>query len=102
MNDIQSILDDYLEKIKNRSEGVGHLSIKELAYIIGTGERKIINDIERGRLGKIKMGPDGSKCRVRIPTAEALGYVLNFFISESNLPPIEDSSLFSKVKRLGL
>jgi hypothetical protein len=102
MEDVQTTLDKYLEQIKKRSEPQGYLSIKELAYILKTGEKKIMNDIERGRLGMLKMGPEGSKCRVRIPTTEALSYVLQFFTSKSDLPPIEESPLFSKVKRLSL
>jgi hypothetical protein len=102
MQDIQQILDGYLEDIRKCSAETGYLSIKELAYILNTGDKKITNDIDRGRLGKIKMGPESSKCRIRIPTAEAIGYVLQFFTAESDLPPIEESPLFSKVKRLGL
>lgn len=102
MKDIQATIDGYLEDIRKCSAETGYLSIKELAYILGTGEKKITNDIDRGRLGKLKMGPESSKCRIRIPQIEAIGYVLQFFTSISDLPPIEESPLFSKVKRLGL
>jgi|GEM_PF-2324899 len=102
MNDIQSTLDEYLEKIKKACEIDGYLEIKELAFILRTSRRKITNDMEQGRLGKIKMGPEESHCHIRIPLAEALSYVLQFFISKSDLPPIEESPLFSRVKRLGL
>lgn len=102
MQDVQSTLDGYLKEIHHRSHGAGYLSIKELAYILHTGDKKLRNDVERGRLGILKMGPEESKCHVRIPTAEALAYVLQFFTSESDLPSIEESPLFSKVKRLGL
>jgi len=101
MDDIQTTLDGYLEKIKVAAENGGYLQVKELAYILQTSRRKITNDIERGRLGMIKMGPEESHCHVRIPVAEALGYVSRFFTSDSDLPPIEESPLFSKVKRLG-
>jgi hypothetical protein len=100
MQDVQATLDGYLDEVTRRSKKDGHLSIKELAFILKTGSRKIRNDIERGRLGIIKMGPEESKCHIRIPTASALGYILQFFTAESDLPPIEESPLFSKIKRL--
>ena len=102
MNDIQNTIDGYLEKIKAAAEDDGFLHVKELAFILRTSRRKIINDMERGRLGKIKMGPEESHCHIRIPESEALSYVLQFFTSKSDLPPIEDSPLFSRIKRLGL
>jgi len=102
MDDIQNTLDGYLEKIKAAAEKEGYLQVKELAFILQTGERKIRNDIDRGRLGMIKMGPEDSHCHIRIPIAEALGYVLQFFTAISDLPPIEESPLFSRVQRLDL
>jgi hypothetical protein len=101
MHDIQSTIDSYLEKIKAASKDEGYLQVKELAYILQTGENKIRGDIARGRLGMLKMGPEDSHCHIRIPVAEALGYILQFFTAKSDLPPIEESPLFSKVKRLG-
>lgn len=101
MQDIQSTLDDYLDKIKSATKDDGYLQVKELAFILQTGENKVRSDIARGRLGMIKMGPEDSHCHIRIPVAEALGYVLQFFTAKSDLPPIEESPLFSKVKRLG-
>jgi hypothetical protein len=102
INDIQNTLDDYLEKIKKACEIDGYLEIKELAFILRTSRRKITNDMECGRLGRIKMGPEDSHCHIRIPEAEALGYILQFYTAKSDLPPIEESPIFSRVKRRGL
>lgn len=96
MRDVQATLDGYIELIKQRTADDGHIQVKELAGVLGTGEKKIRNDIERGRLGMFKMGPAESKCHIRIPEAEAIGYILQFFTSNSELPPIEESPLFKR------
>jgi hypothetical protein len=102
MNGIEKTLDGYLEKIKTSSGPGGYLQVKELAFILRTSEKKIRNDIERGRLGMFKMGPEESHCHIRIPVTEAIGYVLQFFTAKSDLPPIDESPLFTRIKRLGL
>lgn len=100
MKDVQATLDGYIEQIKQRVADDGHIQIKELAFILDTGEKKIRNDIERGRLGMFKMGPPESRCHIRIPEIEAINYVLQFYTSSSDLPPIEESPLFSRISRV--
>ncbi len=99
MQDIKSTIDGYIEQIKQRCAAEGFIEIKELAFILHTSYKKIRNDIEQERLGMMKMGPEDSKCRIRIPETEALGYVLQFFTSISDLPPIEESPLFQKARQ---
>lgn len=102
MRNVQETLDGYLEEIRGKATETGFITVKELAYILDASEGKIRNDIEAGRLGSLKMGPEGSKCHLRIPLSDALGYVLHFHSLDSDLPPIEESPLFCKVKNLSL